>query len=177
VGDGTMRIFYTEKQYKELLSNMVIQIDKREQKNEHIKKWFDQNKISYMDKSFESGDYGFIIKANPDLGFLKDTHFVDELFIERKKNLDELANNFKSDAFSNEIKRTKNIEHKFLIIENGSWEDILAHRYESQYNELAFYRTLIKLQTKYNIHIIFTKDSAEMIYNICRSVLDLKILK
>jgi ERCC4-type nuclease len=156
---------------------MVIQIDKREQRNEHVKAWFDEKKISYMDKSFESGDYGFVIKANPELGFLKDTHFVDELFIERKKNLDELAGNLKSEAFLNEVKRTRNIEHKFLIIENGSWEDILVHKYESQYNEMAFYRTLIKLQTKYNIHIMFCKDSAQMIYNICRSVLDLKILK
>lgn len=177
MGGGTVKFYYTDKAYKELLSNMIIQIDKREQRNEHIKAWFDKNKISYMDKSFESGDYGFIIKANTDLGFLKDTHFVDELFIERKKDLDELAGNLKSEAFINEIKRTKNIEHKFIIIENGSWEDILAHKYESKYNELAFYRTLIKLQTKYNVHIIFTNNIAEMIYNICKAVLDLKLLK
>ena len=172
-----MKYYYTEKQYKELLSNMVIQIDKREQRNEHITDWFDKNNIQYMNKSFESGDYGFIIKKCDELGFIKDTHFVDELFLERKANLDELAGNLKGEAFVNEIKRTKNIEHKYIIIENGSWEDILAHKYESQYNEVAFYRTLIKLQTKYNIHIMFCKDSAQMIYNICRSVLDLKILK
>ena len=172
-----MKYYYTEKQYKELLSNMVIQIDKREQRNEHIIEWFDKNNIQHMSKSFESGDYGFIIKKCDELGFVKDTHFVDELFLERKSTIDELANNLKGETFVNEIKRTKNIEHKYIIIENGSWEDILAHNYQSQYNEKSFYNTLLKLQAKYNIKILFCKDSARMIYNICKTILDLKILK
>ena len=108
---------------------------------------------------------------------MKDTHFVDELFLERKANLDELANNLKGETFVNEIKRTKNIEHKYIIIENGSWEVILAHNYQSQYNEKSFYNTLLKLQAKYNIKILFCKDSARMIYNICKTILDMKILK
>ena len=156
---------------------MVIQIDKREQRNEHIIEWFDKNNIQHMSKSFESGDYGFIIKKCDELGFVKDTHFVDELFLERKSTIDELANNLKGETFVNEIKRTKNIEHKYIIIENGSWEDILAHNYQSQYNEKSFYNTLLKLQAKYNIKILFCKDSARMIYNICKTILDLKILK
>ena len=172
-----MKFYYTEKQYKELLANMVIQIDKREQQNTHITDWLDKNGVQHMSKSFESGDYGFIIKKCDELGFPRDTHFVDELFLERKANLDELAGNLKGDAFVNEIKRTKNIEHKYIIIENGSWEDILAHNYQSQYNEKAFYNTLLKLQAKYNIKILFCKDSAKMIYGICKTVLDLKILK
>lgn len=91
---------------------------------------------------------------------MKDTHFVDELFLERKSTIDELANNLKGETFV-VIKRTKNIEHKYIIIENGSWEDILAHNYESQYNEKSFYNTLLKLQAKYNIKILFCKDSAK----------------
>lgn len=172
-----MRSYYSEKQYKELLSNMIIQIDKREQNNNHIIEWLDKNKIQHMLKSFESGDYGFIIKKNEELGFLRDAHFVDELFIERKHDLDELAGNLKDGAFINEIKRTKNIEHKYIIIENGSWDDILSHKYRSQYNEKAFYRTMLKLQSKYNIKIVFTQKSGEMIYNICKDIVDSKILK
>ena len=172
-----MKSYYTEKQYKELLSNMVIQIDKREKSNQHIIDWLDKNNIEYMSKSFESGDYGFMIKKNDELGFIRDTFFVDELFIERKHDLDELAGNLKDNAFINEIKRTKNIEHKYIIIERGSWDDILDHKYQSQYNEKAFYRTLLKLQSKYNVKIIFTERSPEMIYSICKDILDAKILK
>lgn len=169
--------YYTKKQYDDLLSNMVIQIDRREKSNQHIIDWLDKNNIQHMSKSFESGDYGFIIKKNEELGFIRDTFFSDELFLERKHDLDELAGNLKDSAFLNEIKRTKNIEHKYIIIENGSWDDILAHNYRSQYNEMAFYRTMLKLQSKYNIHIIFSSKSPEMIYNICKGILDSKILK
>lgn len=174
---NAIKSYYTDKQYKDLLNNLVIQIDKREQSNQHIIDWLDKNNISHMSKSLESGDYGFIIRKNEDLGFLRDAFFIDELFIERKHNLDELAGNLKDSAFLNEIKRTKNIEHKYIIIENGSWDDILNHNYRSQYNELAFYRTMLKLQSKYGIHIIFSSRSPEMIYNICKNVLDSKILK
>lgn len=172
-----MKHYYTDKQYKELLSSIVIQVDKREKSNQHIIDWFDKNNIQHISKSFESGDYGFMIPKNEGLGFVRDTFFVDELFIERKHDLDELAGNLKDNTFINEIKRTKNIEHKYIIIENGSWDDILAHKYQSKYNELAFYRTLLKLQSKYNVNIIFTKRSPEMIYNICKDILDSKILK
>lgn len=168
---------YTEKQYKELLSSMTIQIDNREQSNQHITDWLIKNDIKYINKSFESGDYGFMIPKNDELGFIRDAFFVDELFIERKHDLDELAGNLKDNAFINEIKRTKNIDHKYLIIENGNWDDILAHKYQSKYNEMAFYRTLLKLQSKYNVKIVFTKKSPEMIYNICKDILDSKILK
>jgi ERCC4-type nuclease len=172
-----MRNYYTDKQYKELLNSLVIQIDKREKSNQHVIDWLDKNNIQHMSKSFESGDYGFLIKKNEELGFIRDTFFVDELFIERKHDLDEIAGNLKDNAFINEIKRTKNIEHKYIIIENGSWDDILNHKYQSQYNEKALYKTLLKLQSKYNIKIIFTKRSPEMIYSICRDILDSKILK
>ena len=173
----TIKYYYTDKQYKELLSNIVIQIDKREKSNQHIINWLDENNINHTFKSFESGDYGFIIKKNEELGFSRDTYFVDELFIERKHDLDELAGNLKDSAFLNEIKRTKNIKHKYIIIENGSWDDILNHNYKSKYNELAFFRTMLKLQSKYNIHIMFTNKSPEIIYNICKNILDLNILK
>lgn len=172
-----MKFYYTDKQYKDLLNSLVIQIDKREQRNEHIVEWFDKNNINYMMKSFESGDYGFIIKKNEELGFCRDTHFVDELFIERKHDLDEIAVNLKESAFINEIKRTMNIKNKYIIIENGSWDDIINHNYKSKYNEKAFYRTMLKLQSKYGIKIIFCKNSGEMIYNICIDILNKEILK
>lgn len=172
-----MKYYYTEKQYKDLLSNMIIQIDKREKSNQHIIDWFDNNNIQHMSKSFESGDYGFIIKKNEELGFLRDSVFSDELFIERKHDLDEIANNLKDSAFINEIKRTKNIKHKYIIIETGCFDDILKHNYRSQYNEKAFHNTLLKLQSKYDIKVIFSQNSGELIYNICKSVLDLYILK
>lgn len=155
---------------------MVIQVDKREQANQHIIDFFDKSKIQHESKSLTTGDYSFYIKKCPELGIMWDW-WADNLFLERKANLNELANNLKEERFFNEMKRTIDFKHKFLVIENGSWEDILLHNYQSQYSEKAFYSQMIKLMAKYDIKIIFTKNIGLMIYQICRWVLELEILK
>lgn len=172
----TIKPRYTEAERKALLSNLVIQVDKREQNNNHILDFFDKHKIQYEERSLESGDYNFYIKQCSELGIMWDW-WCDNLLVERKNSLDELANNLKEERFFNEIKRTVDTKHKFLIIENGSWEDILAHKYQSQYSEKAFFSQLIKLMTKYDFKIIFTKNTGFMIYQICRWILEQEILK
>ena len=72
-----------------------------------------------------------MIEAAPELGFPIDTYFTDEVFIERKNSLQELAQslygqkkkrtNGKSeydDAFRRELKRAINKKHKYLLILN-----------------------------------------------------------
>ena len=86
-----MKKHYTEKQYKELLSHLYILCQTNEQVNDHILNWFDEHDIKYRQKSIGEGDYGFMIEAAPELGFPVDTYFTDELFIERKNSLQELA--------------------------------------------------------------------------------------
>ena len=53
--------------------------------------YFDEHGIKYRQKSLSEGDYGFLITAVPELGFPVDTYFTDEVFIERKNSLQELA--------------------------------------------------------------------------------------
>lgn len=155
---------------------MVIQVDTREQVNQQILDFFVKNKIQYEEKALNTGDYSFYIKKCPELGIMCDL-WADDLMIEKKSGLDELAGNMKEERFFNEIKRTVNIKHKFLLIESGSWEDILSHNYRSQYNEKAFFSQMIKLMTKYDIHIIFSNNAGFMIYQICRWVFEQEILK
>ena len=86
-----MKNHYTAKQYEELLKNVRVVCQTNEQKNEHILQWFEANGIEYVNRSIPEGDYSLMIKACPELGFLMDTYFFDEIFIERKNSLDELA--------------------------------------------------------------------------------------
>ena len=133
-----MKMYFTEKDYKELLSNIVIIHDTREQENGHILEAFDKKKIAHEERKQETGDYNFYVKANAELGFLRDTYFTDELFIERKNSLDELAQSLLAERFHNELKRAKNRKWKYLICENASWEKILKHEYQSNYNEKSY---------------------------------------
>lgn len=165
-----MKSYYTEKQYKELLSDLTIIHDSREQENSHIIEWFDKKKVKHVKRALELGDYCFSVKNN---------WFTDELFIERKNSLDELADSILSERFLREIRLSKNIEHKIIICENGSWEDILKGSYKASYSPKAFWNTLHTYIVKYGINIVFTPKNltGQHIYSICKTVLNQKILK
>ena len=119
---------------------MVILHTTNEQKNQHILDYFDKKGIKHKAKALKTGDYTFMIEACPELGFVKDTYFTDELCIERKNSIDELAGNIKEhdERFFKELNRMINIKTCYLLIENNKIDDIINHNYQSQYNELAF---------------------------------------
>lgn len=173
------KYYYTDKQYTQLKNQIVILHANNEQKNEHILEWFDKKHIAHQGRALKTGDYCFMIKADPELGFLKDTYFTDELCIERKNSLGELAGSINDNTFHNEIKRMLNIKHKYLLIEGDNWEKILSHDYRSDYMPASFWNTLHTFMTKYDLKIIFCEKATmgQMIYSICKSVLEREILR
>lgn len=175
-----MKYYYTKNEYNALLQQMCIVITTNEKKNNHITQFFQDKNIAFENRALKTGDYCFKIKSCPELGFGVDTYFTDELFIERKNSLAELASSINNESFHYELKRAQNIEHKFLLVEQkGGWDDILTHNYTSQYNEKSFWATLHTFEIKYNIkiHFIDKKNMGLAIYTICKNVLDSKILK
>lgn len=174
-----MKFYFTDKQYKELVKNMVILRTNNEQKNDHIIAGLDKKGIKNEGRALETGDYCFKILANQELGIVKDWWFVDELCIERKNSVDELAGCMKDIAFHNEIRRMSNIKNAYILVENNRFDDIIAHNYRSEYNEAAFIRTLLKWEQKYGIRTLFVKreNMARMIFEICLTTLNQHILK
>ena len=176
-----MKHYYTEKQLKELVSHMVILHTGNEQKNQHILDYFDKKKIKHKEKALKTGDYSFMIEACPELGFVRDTYFTDELCIERKNSVSELAINIKekNERFLKELNRMINIKNCYLLIENDSIDDIIEHNYESKYNELAFLRQFLGMQKRSDLYIHFVdkEHMGFMIYEICYSSLMNHILR
>lgn len=178
-----MKRYYTEKEYRQLIKNMVVLCDTKENKNKHILDEFDKQKIEYKQKALKTGDYSFMIKACPELGFQYDTYFTDEICVERKNSLSELAGNFALKTDDNrifkELNRMINIERAYLVIENDCLDDIYAHKYQSEYNPDSYIRTLLTWQARNNMHIYFVKkeNMARTIYELCKNCLDSKILK
>lgn len=160
---------------------MVILVDTREQNNTAILDYFNKKKITYKTKALKTGDYSFMIKANADLGFPVDTYFTDELCIERKNSIDELAGNLTEDSgrFLKECNRMINIESVYLLIENCTIDDIIEGNYKSKYNADSYLRTILTLQKRCNFYLQFIsrENIGKMIYEICKNCLDSKILK
>ncbi len=179
-----MKQYYTDKHYKELLSHMIILVDTRDQTNDEILEWFTKHKVRWKTKALKTGDYGLMIEACPELGFLTDTYFTDELCIERKNSVSELAGNFSNvlkddDRIFKEFNRMINIERNFLLIENNNIGDIIDRNYRSKLNPDSFLRALLTWQHRNNMHIYFVpkEHMGKMIYEICKNCLDSKILK
>lgn len=138
-----MKQYYTEKNYKELLSHLVILIDTREQNNKTVTEWFDRNSIKWKSRALKTGDYGFMIESCPELGFSINTYFSDEICIERKNSVSELAGNIANaskddDRIFKEFNRMINIDKNYILIENDSIEDIFTENYKTKLNPTSF---------------------------------------
>lgn len=146
-----MRRYYTDKEIADKLKNMTIICDTREQVNNHVTQYLDKNKINYISRKLNTGDYSAI---------LDNFTLEHDVVIERKANLDELCGNLTVDRqrLEAEFIRAKADGLKvFLIIENASWWDIWAHNYRSKLSPKSFYATLLSWQVKYNITVTFCK--------------------
>ncbi len=163
---------------------MVILIDTRENSNNSITDWFDKNNIKWKSKALKTGDYSFSVESCPELGFLVDTWFLDDMCIERKNSVSELAGNIANatkddERIFKEFNRMININKNYILIENDSIEDIFLENYRAKLNSTSFLRTLLTWQNRNNMHIYFVKREymGRMIYELCKNCLNTKILK
>lgn len=176
-----MKHYYTEKDYNLLLSHLVILADTREQNNSHILDYFNDNNIKCEKKSLKTGDYSFKITACEELGILRDMYFTDTICIERKNSVSEIASNLceKDDRFFKELNRMINIPYCYILIENDSLGDVINGNYKSKLNPTSMLRTLLTVQKRSGFYLYFvdTDTTGQLIYEICRNILDNTILK
>ena len=156
-----MRHHYTDGEIRKVLSGLTVIMDSRERVHMHLTSWFDGKGIPYITRALETGDYSAI---------LNDETFEDEVVIERKANIDEIAGNFTQgrERFEREMIRAKaNSIKVFLIIENASWHDILLHNYHSQLKPQSLMASLLSWQVRYNITIMFCRpeETAQLIHS------------
>jgi ERCC4-type nuclease len=159
---------YTEAEQKKILSSIVVLVDTREQVNGHITAFLDSKNIKHISKKLNSGDYSFMLSAIPELD-VPETFFDNEIIIERKASLEELSQNLAQnrDRFENEFLRCN--ARKFLLIENGSYSDILEGRYRTEMKSNSYFASLLTFQTRHKLETVFIppKHSGQWIYGTC----------
>ena len=162
---------------------MVILHDTKEQQNQHIIDYFEKEGIRHKARSLKTGDYTFMLEADPDFGITRDLWFSDVLAVERKNSVEELAGNIADSGgtarFAREMSRFKDIQTVYLVIENDQLDDIILHNYRSQINADSFLRTMLTWQKKSNFYINFVRreNMGKLIYELCKNCLDNTILK
>lgn len=146
----------------EMLESMVILVDSREQPTDRAKKRYESFGFPYRRTTLSYGDYSYNAKLPNGKWLLDPSKTIQGLcVIERKMSLDELANclTHSRDRFEREFKRAKeNNSRILLLVENASWENLLAGKYRSKFKPAAFYGSLTSWIIRYDIQIIFCKQ-------------------
>lgn len=153
---------YTDKEINDLLKQLTIICDSREQVNENVTGYLDSKKIPRTTRKLDTGDYS---------GMIGDMTLEHDVVIEKKNSIDEIAGNFTVDRqrFEDEFTRAKAEGLKvFLVIENCSWSDILLHNYRSKLEPKSLIASLFSWQIRYNVTICFCKpnETGQIIYGI-----------
>ena len=152
---------WTETDLTQELKNLTIIADTREQQK-HIIDYFENKKVPVINRKLDVGDYSAQIG---------EMSLERDIAIERKHSLDELCGNLTGDRdrFEREFIRAKaNGTKVFLIVENGSYEDIYLENYRSQLPAKSLMGSLMSWQVRFNITIIFCahQNTARIIHQI-----------
>jgi len=151
-----LRNYYTSKEKKELLESMVIIIDSAEKKIDHILKYFKSHHVNYKVRKLAYGDYSYYLPKNPEMGISKDLWADDEVVVERKAHLSELARNFSGgrERFEHELFRSRTTRF-YLMIEDGTMDKIVRNDYKGDYTVESYIATLFTFQSRYNFSFDF----------------------
>lgn len=114
-----MRNRYTEAEIKTILKNLCVIVDTREQVWSNIEEYFKSKKIVYRREKLGQGDYSICILSNEEtkpLGISRDIYFDNEIVIERKASIDEIAGNMKEPERTRLKKEFSYLKSKGTII-------------------------------------------------------------
>lgn len=148
---------YSQPEQEKLLKSMTVLVDTREHKgkNNHILNYFDSKQIPWKRETLQHGDYSFMVPANEELQIPRDLYFTNEICIERKASLDEWAGNLIQDRAGVKKKFSQSPRHTILLIENGSYEDMVEHKYVSNYSPESYWGSFHSIWNEFDVPIIF----------------------
>ena len=150
---------------KKIMKNIVVLVDTREQKNQHIIEYLDKNHIEHRSEKLDFCDYSFMLKSMPEFGIMTDLYFHKSIAIERKASLEELSGNISRgrEAFENEFMRATHAGCKvYLMVENPlGYAAIMQKKYRTEISPASYMATMKTFEQRYNINVQFiTPDNA-----------------
>ena len=146
-----------------LLNSMTVLVDTREHdgKNQHILDYFSAKGISWKKQKLGFGDYSFMVPADDSLGINRDLYFDKDIIVERKANLEEFSSNMTAKDERSRIKKELSLapKHKVIVIENGSYVDMVNGNYNTKYDSKSYWASVHSLWHEFDVPFIFMPDS------------------
>ena len=158
---GCVRNKYTDAEIKTLLKNICIIVDTREQVWGNIEEYFKKNNIQYRREKLNQGDYSACLVSNEEtmpLGVIRDMYFDNEIVIERKASIDELAGNMKEPDRTRLKKefsylKSRGTKVHFFIQDKDYDVNLRKGNYRSEYNPKALYGSIKSFETEFNFTV------------------------
>lgn len=142
---------------------MEIVIDTREHQTRQASRRYKSFGLPYFRSTLDYGDYTYQATMPDGSKLFPTNNRIKPLCcIERKQNLDELAMCFGSQRkrFEREFQRASdNNARMHLLVENASWEKLLAGDYRSKMNPKSLLASLTAWQERYGFGIIFCDEA------------------
>ena len=143
------------------LQSFEILTDTREQPSKRASERYESFGCPWKRQKLDYGDYTYNFKLSEDKWlFEPNTSVEGHCIIERKMNLDELANCFchERDRFQKEFERaSRKGASIYLLVEDANWENLLNAKYRSKFNPKAYLASITAWMARYNIKLIFCK--------------------
>ena len=146
----------------DVLETMTVLVDSREQDTERLRRRIRAMGAPAVRATLDYGDYAANARL-PSGAWLHDpdARIAPRCVIERKMSLDELADCLTRgrDRFMREFRRARaGGASVWLLVENGSWEAILAGRYRSRFQPKAFLSSLCAWSARYGLRVVFCDE-------------------
>lgn len=150
------------KDVKSVLASMTVLVDSREQDTDRARWRYASIGLPVERCILDYGDYSYNATL-PDGSRIYDlsARVRPTVAIERKMNLDELADCFGSgrDRFEREFVRAGEVcAQMWLLIEGGSWENIYDHKYRSRMIPQSLAGSIFAFCERYNLRLIFCTE-------------------
>lgn len=145
---------------RDILGTFRICVDTREQDTPKAEERFKAFGVPYFRQTLSYGDYCGNVTLPGGALYPDDSVISADCVVERKMSLDELAMCFTRgrDRFRKEFERARmNGAKVYLLVEGGSWEMLMNHRYRSRFTPEAFKASLTAWMARYDASVIFCK--------------------
>ena len=150
------RYRFSVEELKKLTKNLVVLVDSREKKNNHILSYFTKQGIAYQETKLDYGDYSFYIPAQ---AAGQDIYFHRDIVVERKASLEELSGNLaqERERFEREFLKAGNDGCKvYLMIEEpGGYSSVIGHKYRTDLRPAAYMASLKTWEHRFGANVQF----------------------
>lgn len=149
-------------QQREVLESFRVLVDRREQQTDRARRRYKAFGSPFEAATLSYCDYAYNATLPDGKPIYDGSDTIRPLCaIERKMDLDELAGCFTRERarFRREFERARDAGARvYLFVENATWENLIAGKYRSRFNPVAFLASITAWSIRYNLQVIFCKE-------------------